>query len=130
MDDVRRYPVQIETIETYVVWVEADSQTEAVRQVQDDSEWYEHIQGASPAGTDVTTTEVDSWYWDAENGVYHEPMGPVNRCRVCDAPSHFVRAPLHHADDCPAQIARNTRYLAQNMGDNARRRALKASTGR
>lgn len=125
-DDGRRYPVQIETSETYVVWVEADTAEEAVQQVRDDSEWYEHIQGASPVSTGVDTTEVDSWYWDAPEGVYHEPMGPLDQCRLCHAPCHSVRTPMNHTPDCSEQIARRTRYLAQNMDQTGRYRAFRA----
>jgi len=130
MTDIMRYPVQIETTETYVVWVEAEDPEDAVRSVRDDSEWYEYLRDASPVSSDVNTTKVDPWCWDAENGVYHEPMGPVGRCRICDAPSHSVRAPLQHTDRCPVQFARTTGYLLQNMTDTGRRRALNALRGR
>ena len=58
-----RYPVLVTYTHEHVVWVEAESQADALRQMQDAP--YEHTSdGETLARLDMEVTAPDKWEWD------------------------------------------------------------------
>jgi hypothetical protein len=126
-----RFPVQITTSETRIVWVEAESQAQAVKATQDDPEWYE-IPGFKEAEVIEYSVDADppeSWHW--EGAVYPsspESWGPFPICPVCENPPHSRR--IHHKPQCPIQRAADIGRAADNAARTALRAALRLVWGR
>lgn len=115
-NDTERWPVVIETVQRYLVWVEADNPRAAKQKVRDDSEWYERITHESPFDGGLYSADSPE-EWEAREEIY-EDHGPLNRCHVCEKnpPWGGSIAYLVHFRECPvglAEIAARDAYYAQ-----------------
>lgn len=96
----RRFPVLVSTTNHYVVWVEGDSPKDAASRLNDDSEWYEVLDGEHPRDADYDIAAPDDG-WDFSR-VYGRRQGPADYCAHCDRYSDPTDVrPLWHNDDCP-----------------------------
>lgn len=101
-----RYPVIVETREKYVIWVEAESQEDAVETLSGDSEIYELLvpEHRAPEGYDYSVEEVDelNWSWDVYH--YSQKLGPQRGCNECRASGHDLYAYVPHAESCSRKV--------------------------
>ncbi|MFF4848737.1 hypothetical protein [Streptomyces sp. NPDC001194] len=97
-----RYPVIVETREKYVIWVEAESQEDAVKTLSDDSEIYELLipEHRAPEGYDYSVDPVDDWNWASDVYHYSRKLGPQRGCNECRASGLDLYTYVPHAENC------------------------------
>lgn len=98
---LRRWPVLVEATSYYVVWVEGDSQKDAVESIAGDPEWYELIN--NKVAVDGSVDFSNPYHWHIENSGENDIQGPLlPPCGTCEArPYRSQHAFIHwHKNDC------------------------------
>lgn len=105
-----RYPVMVQVTQTYVLWLEGESSEQAARRLNEDSEWYEQIEGEQPVDHSFEAEAPESW---DRYHVYPQRIGPARGCQTCQSPQPWDDPPgtwVHHTSSCPVEIERQKQW--------------------
>ncbi|MFD5564478.1 hypothetical protein [Kitasatospora griseola] len=119
-----RYPVVITTTQRYIVWVEAENARDAVESTNDNSEWYELIDGQTAVDGGYDVAAPDRW----ENHLIHEHrLGPNRGCSTCNSPQPWdhILPIVQHTETCPIGLAQRAEREARWERDRQERLAAR-----
>ena len=112
--DERQYPVLIESSETRVAWVWAETHAEAVKRADGDYELWEGAERTDSGGLSMTMPDE----WDHGTIFEHAPaQGPAPLCTTCGLTSwsgptitHDFECPVRRAESEASAAASRRRY--------------------
>ena len=112
---IRRWPVVVEVVTTYVIWTEGDTYQEAIDDCKRDGCLYERFDKTEAQGGGWEVVENPSpWQYEPDYPPYH---GPMTRCAECEQVAHDTHYQSHKGT-CSSFLHYPDRRPRKGWGEN------------